>query len=152
MHCRAASVESILIKMDKSTCDSLYLVHLSRSSLMGCGDKQTAVDQANQASAEANQTAKAAPTAAEVEAETARLNTWFEAKYEEGILRSPIQLAFLGRSERQGEIDQMSEAALEENLAFTRKNLEDLKSSFDYDKLSDDAKISYDVWVYQAEA
>lgn len=120
--------------------------------LMGCGDKQSAADQASQTSAPTEQASAKPATQAEVEAETARLNEWFEVKYEEGIMRSPIQLAFLGRSERQGEIDQMSEAALEDNLAFTRKNLEELKSSFDYNKLSHDAKISYDLWVYQAEA
>lgn len=120
--------------------------------LMGCGDKQSPADQVNQTTATMEKPADVQYTAAEIEAETARLNTWFEEKYEEGVMRSPIQLAFLGRKERQGEIDQMSEAALEENLAFTKKNLEELKSSFDYNKLTDDAKISYDVWVYQAEA
>lgn len=117
--------------------------------LMGCSENQTA-QQTQTVSAPAEQ--PATPTAEQIEAETARLNAWFEEKYEEGIMRSPIQLAFLGRKERQGEIDQMSEAALEENLAFTKKNLEELKSSFDYNKLTDDAKVSYDVWVYQAEA
>lgn len=117
--------------------------------LMGCSENQTA-QQTQTANAPAEQSAT--PTAEQIEAETARLNAWFEEKYEEGIMRSPIQLAFLGRKERQGEIDQMSEAALEENLAFTKKNLEELKSSFDYNKLTDDAKVSYDVWVYQAEA
>lgn len=118
--------------------------------LMGCSDNQTAQQQNQTTPTAAEQTA--APTAEQVEAETARLNQWFDEKYEEGIMRSPIQLAFLGRKERQGEIDQMSEAALEEDLAFTRKNLEELKSSFDYNKLTDDAKISYDVWVHEAEA
>ena len=95
----------------------------------------------------------AAPISAEViEKETARLNEWFETKYEENLLRSPIALTFQGRPERKGEIDQMSEAALDESLAITKANLAELTSSFDYDKLSDGAKISYDIWVYQAKA
>lgn len=119
--------------------------------LMGCSDNQP-TDTTTSTNATATQTAQVSYSAAEIEAETARLNTWFEEKYEAGIMRSPIQLAFLGRTERQGEIDQMSLEANEENLAFVRGNLEELKSSFDYNKLNDDAKISYDVWVHQAES
>ncbi len=92
-----------------------------------------------------------ATTSEQIQAETKRLNAWFEAKYEEELLQSPIQLTFLGRSERQGEIDDVSEAAQDAALARGRANLVELKSSFDYDKLSEDAKISYDIWVYQAE-
>ncbi|MEO1306203.1 MAG: DUF885 domain-containing protein [Pseudomonadota bacterium] len=95
--------------------------------------------------------AAAAPTAEEIAAETERLNAWFEEKYEAETLESPIQLAFLGRDERQDEIDDFSEAALEARLARSRANVEDLKANFDYDKLTADAKISYDLWVYQHE-
>ena len=90
-------------------------------------------------------------TAEEIAAETARLNEWFEAKYEAEVLESPINLTFLGRDERQGEIDDFSEAALDAQLARSRANLAELQAEFDYDKLSPDAKISYDIWVYQAE-
>lgn len=94
----------------------------------------------------------AAPTAEEIAAETERLNAWFEEKYEAEILESPIQLTFLGRDERQGEIDDFSEAALDAQLARSQANLAELKESFDYNKLTPAAKISYDVWVHQAEA
>ena len=93
----------------------------------------------------------AAPTAEEFAAETERLNTWFEEKYEAETLESPIQLTFLGRDERQGEIDDFTEAALEAQLSRTRANAAEMTANFDYDKLSPDAKISYDIWVYQAE-
>jgi len=95
--------------------------------------------------------AQSAPTAEEIAAETARLNAWFEDKYEAEVLESPIQLTFLGRDERQGEIDDFSEASLDAQLARSRANVAELKANFDYDKLSPDAKISYDIWVYQAE-
>ena len=95
--------------------------------------------------------APAAPTAEEIAAETERLNTWFEEKFEAELLESPIQLTFLGRDERQGEIDDFSEAALDAQLARSRANLAELQANFDYNKLTPDAKISYDIWVYQAE-
>ena len=45
------------------------------------------------------------------------LSAWFEAKYEEQLERSPISLTFLGRKDRQGEIDDLSLAAEEAELA-----------------------------------
>lgn len=95
--------------------------------------------------------AVAEPTAEEIAAETARLNTWFEDKFEAEVLESPIQLTFLGRDERQGEIDDFTEAALDAQLERSRANLAELQANFDYNKLTPDAKISYDIWVYQAE-
>lgn len=95
--------------------------------------------------------APAVPTAEEVAAETERLNTWFEEKFEAELLESPIQLTFLGRDERQDEIDDFSEAALDAQLERSRANAAELQASFDYSKLTPDAKISYDIWVYQAE-
>ncbi len=93
----------------------------------------------------------ASPSAEEIAAETNRLNAWFEDKYEAEVLESPIQLTLLGRDERQGELDDLSEAALDAQLERSRANLAELKTNFDYERLSVDAKISYDIWVYQAE-
>ncbi len=39
------------------------------------------------------------------ETETERLNKWFEAKYEEQLQMSPLQLTFLGRKEKNDQID-----------------------------------------------
>lgn len=95
--------------------------------------------------------APATPTAEEIAAETERLNAWFEEKFEAELLESPIQLTFLGRDERQGEIDDFSEAAQDAQLQRTLANAAELAASFDYEKLTPDAKISYDIWMYQAE-
>lgn len=115
----------------------------------------TACDQVRTPGSSATDTATvetpAAPTAEEIAAETDRLNAWFEEKYEAEVLESPIQLTFLGRDERQGEIDDFSEAALDAQLERSRANVAELQANFDYDKLSPDAKISYDIWMYQHE-
>ncbi len=117
----------------------------------------SACDVVRAPSGAANETAsetaepQAPPTAEEIAAETERLNAWFEDKYEAEVMESPIQLTFLGRDERQGEIDDFSEAALDAALERSRANIAELQTSFDYDKLSPDAKISYDLWMYQAE-
>lgn len=83
--------------------------------------------------------------------ETAKLNAWFELKYEEELMQSPISLTFLGRKERYGEIDDMSEVAEDQQLEWKRISVEQMKSMFDYDLLTDDAKLSYDLWEFQYE-
>jgi uncharacterized protein (DUF885 family) len=84
-------------------------------------------------------------------AETAKLNEWFEDKFEQELMLSPTFLTSLGRSERQDEIDDYSEQAYEARIALKRANLAELQSAFDYTNLSDDAKLSYDLWVYTSE-
>lgn len=95
---------------------------------------------------------KPAITAEVAQAETARLNEWFETKYEEELQFSPIQMTFLGRDELQDQIDDFSIEAIDAALERSRANVAEMKSSFDYDKLTLEGKISYDIWVYQAEA
>ncbi|MEQ3746282.1 MAG: DUF885 domain-containing protein [Henriciella sp.] len=95
---------------------------------------------------------KPAVTAEVTQAETARLNEWFETKYEEELQFSPIQMTFLGRDELQDQIDDFSIEAIDAALERSRANVAEMKSSFDYDKLTLEGKISYDIWVYQAEA
>ncbi len=91
-------------------------------------------------------------TAAEAaQSETERLNAWFEERYEERVQFSPIQLTFLGRKERNDEIDDLSEEAEDRQLEWQRKTVEEMEREFDYDALTSDAKISYDIWKYQYE-
>ncbi|MGB3625860.1 MAG: DUF885 domain-containing protein [Henriciella sp.] len=90
-------------------------------------------------------------TAEEIEAETARLNEWFDEKYEEQVMMSPIRLTFLGRKDRHGEIDDMSYEAAQEQLDWRLATVTEMEASFDYDKLSQEAKNSWDIWKYQAE-
>lgn len=93
----------------------------------------------------------ATPDAETIKAESARLNQWFEAKYEEGLQMSPIRLTFLGRKDKQDQIDDLTEAAEDKNLAWQAATVEELKSQFDYNKLDTEAKTSYDLWIYQYE-
>ena len=81
--------------------------------------------------------------------ETARLNAWFEARFEEQLAFSPIQQTFLGR--KSDAIDEMSIAAQDTQLAWQRATVADLKKNFDYAKLTPEAQTSYDIWIYQLE-
>lgn len=118
--------------------------------LAACGQKQedTAVNPEKSSSSVANQ----GPfTDSQIEAESIRLNTWFDEKFEAETLKSPILLSYLGRSERQDEWDDFSDESTNEYVARSIANVTELKANFNYEKLSDVAKISYDFWVYLAE-
>ena len=84
--------------------------------------------------------------------ETEKLNAWFEMKYEEQLMMSPLGLTFQGRKERYGEIDDMSEKSQLEKLKWKGDSVEEMKSTFNYSKLNDAAKISYDLWEHQYES
>jgi len=84
-------------------------------------------------------------------AETADINAWFDAKYEEQLDLSPMARAYAGEKKDYDKIDDMSEAAADRALAWQRKSVEELKSKFDRTKLPPDAQLSYDLWIYQYE-
>lgn len=81
--------------------------------------------------------------------ETARINAWFEKKFEEQLAFSPIQQTFLGR--KSGAIDDMSIAAQDKVVAWQRASTEEMRKMFDYAKLTPEAQTSWDTWVYQLE-
>lgn len=115
--------------------------------LAACGE-QAAPEADNKAQTPA---AASEPSQTDVatESESEKLNQWFETKYEEEVLMSPIQLTFLGRKERYGELDDFSEAADQEKLEWKKNSVDTMKATFDYSKLDAAAKLSYDLWDYQ---
>jgi uncharacterized protein (DUF885 family) len=94
---------------------------------------------------------RAATAPGATEAETARLNEWFAARWEEQLDFSPIQKTFLGRKDDYAEIDDLSERAEDEQLAWRRRTTAEMQEAFDYDRLTAEAKMSYDVWAYELE-
>jgi uncharacterized protein (DUF885 family) len=92
-----------------------------------------------------------APASQNPEAATARINAWFDAKYEEQLDLSPMTRAYAGEKKDQDKIDDMSEAAGDRALEWQRKSVEELKAKFDRATLQPDAQLSYDLWIYQYE-
>lgn len=92
-----------------------------------------------------------APAAQNPTAQTARINAWFDAKYEEQLDLSPIARAYAGDKKDYDKIDDMSEAAADRALEWQRKSVEELKAKFDRAQLPPDAQLSYDLWIYQYE-
>lgn len=85
------------------------------------------------------------------QSESERLNAWFEEKYEQQLQFSPLMMTRLGRKDLYDQIDDMSEQAQEKRLAWMAGTVEELKAGFDYHKLDEDTKISYDIWMFQFE-
>lgn len=84
--------------------------------------------------------------------ESARLHAWFEAKNEEMLQFSPLTLTQLGRKERYGELDDMSDEAQDAQLAWHLGTVQELEREFDYETLSPQDRLSYDLWKYEYES
>ena len=79
------------------------------------------------------------------------LNQWFDEKFEEGLAFSPIRQTGLGRKTDYDKIDDFSEEAMLGQLEWMRAATAQMEASFDYDELTDAAKLSYDMWKYRLE-
>lgn len=110
-----------------------------------------ACDKGNAPAAGAADTAAPVASAADIAAESKRLNEWFDKKYEEQLKFSPIQLTFQGRKDLYDQVDDMSEQAQRDQVAWQKASVEEMEKTFDYAKLDDEAKLSYDLWKLQYE-
>lgn len=111
----------------------------------------TACDRAASPEAGAASTPTATVSQADIKAETERLNQWFEKKYEEQLRFSPLQLTFQGRKDLYDQLDDMSEKAALDQVAWQKASVEEMEKTFDYAKLGDEGKFSYDLWKLQYE-
>jgi len=79
------------------------------------------------------------------------INTWFDGQYEQLLQMSPLELTAQGRKDHYSEIDDLSEAAEDKKLAWMETSVGEMKEKFALDRLSPEAKVSYDLWEYQYE-
>ena len=122
--------------------------------LIACepADNSAQTSASNETEVSASATVTSSESARDVEDESVRINTWFEEQYEEELAFSPIQQTFLGVTENNDKIDDFSLEAQLEQLNWKRESVAEMRSSFDYEQLNADAKISYDLWEYQLAA
>ncbi|OFX01317.1 MAG: hypothetical protein A3E78_10960 [Alphaproteobacteria bacterium RIFCSPHIGHO2_12_FULL_63_12] len=83
------------------------------------------------------------------EEQSKRLNEWFDVKYEEFLQLSPLQLTFLGRKDKNDEFDCFTLECQDDQLAMMKAANDEMKSSFNYETLSAEDKLSYDLFDYQ---
>ena len=85
------------------------------------------------------------------EAETARLNAWFETKYQEAISRSPMRATFLGSRENYDKWDDVSYAAWDAEMEIQRANVAEMREMFDPESLTAQGQLSFRLAEYELE-
>ncbi|MEZ6002453.1 DUF885 family protein [Hyphomonas sp.] len=83
------------------------------------------------------------PGADEIAAESARLNEWFDQKFDESVSRSPISQTYLGIKDNYGEWDDVSDANQLKELEIERADIAEMDASFDPALLDHQAKLSW---------
>lgn len=83
--------------------------------------------------------------------ESDRLNNWLDARYEEELRFSPMELTFLGRKDLNDQLDDFSLAGVERRLEWQRRSVREMQRRFDYSKLDAEAKLSWELWKYRYE-
>jgi uncharacterized protein (DUF885 family) len=86
-----------------------------------------------------------------VERETARLNDWLDARYEERLDFSPLLKTQLGRKDDYDRVDDFSESAEDAQLEWLRGTVRELEAGFDRALLTKEAQTSYDLWRFGLE-
>ena len=84
-------------------------------------------------------------------AETTKANAFFERVFQASLARSPMFMTQLGMKTDYDKWDDISEAHELEELVITVQNLSELKRTINYDLLDDQAKVSYRMFVRDAE-
>jgi uncharacterized protein (DUF885 family) len=79
------------------------------------------------------------------------LTQWLDEQYEQELMFSPVSLTFLGRKERNDEIDALTYEAFAEQIAWKKASVEKMQTLFDRAALTPDERLSYDLWIYQLE-
>ncbi len=92
-----------------------------------------------------------AATASEAQAESAKANAFFERVFDENAARSPMFMTQLGMKTNYDKWDDLSEARALEDFELGVKQLAELKRTIRFDLLDDQAKVSYRMFVRDAE-
>ncbi len=78
-----------------------------------------------------------------IAAESARLNDWFEMKFQETVARSPMTQTYLGIKGDYGKWDDESDANAVKELEFLRADVAEMKASFNPELLDEQARLSW---------
>jgi uncharacterized protein (DUF885 family) len=91
--------------------------------------------------------------AAKPETEDAKLAAFFEEVFQRQLKDSPILQSYLGmKGPDYGKWNDFSDAEAQRQNELTKKDLERLRTEFDYDALSESMKVSYKIFEQQQES
>jgi uncharacterized protein (DUF885 family) len=94
---------------------------------------------------------KEAVSAERIAAESAKANAFFDRVFDESVDRSPISQGYLGIKKDHDKWDDFSETQRLAEFAITVRELATLKSTINFDQLDEQTKMSYRLFVAQAE-
>jgi len=77
--------------------------------------------------------------------------TWLDNEYTQSLEFSPLAKTRLGIKEDYGELDDVSEAALDKRLAWRKDSVQRMQANFNRSQLSAEDQLSWDLWVYRLE-
>lgn len=79
------------------------------------------------------------------------LNEWFENKFTQELDFSPLRKTSLGiKDDDYGKIDSFTADAQMEQVRWWQNSLAEMEANFDYEELTPDAQLSYDMFKYRA--
>jgi len=113
----------------RKSCRILAATLLTTTILAGCADNASAPTEGARTEA--------------VQSESTRLAAFFEAKFQEGLARSPEFQTYLGMKSNNDRWDDYSQDELEASFSRAKQDLEELQSGFDMDKLDETSRLSY---------
>ena len=79
------------------------------------------------------------------------LTEWLDEQYEEQLMRSPMNLTYLGRDERKDELDEFTLESYQADLAWQAASVDEMERRFNRAELSESETLSYDLWKYSYE-
>lgn len=119
------------------------------SVLAGCSDSSPAPDLATVT--QEMPVSQESVTADSVAAETTRFVAWLDERYAELLDFSPMTKTRQGDKSNYGDLNDVSEAALDRALQWRRDSVARMQAEFNKDLLDTEAQLSWDLWEYQLE-
>ena len=98
-----------------------------------------------------NKSSEALSDIPQIDSSSSAANAFFEKVYDEYLQRHPIQQSVLGIRDRYADWDDISDSADLAEIDIAEKNLASLKAKIKFEKLDTITKVSYKLFVYEAE-
>lgn len=73
---------------------------------------------------------------------------WIDGEYTKALDFSPLAKTRLGIKADYGELDDVSEAALDQRLEWRKDSVARMQATFDRSQLNDEDQLSWDLWLY----
>jgi len=91
------------------------------------------------------------PDAEIVSVQSEKLNTWFADRFDDQMARSPMDQTYYGIKDQQSRLDDISELAMNEDIALAESWLAEMQKSFNPEYLDKQSALSYRLFKYNVD-